>query len=243
MSGKVIAICGKGGVGKTTVAAMLAKLISDRGAPRTLLVDADPLGGLSTALDIHPKSTVNDLRKATIAEVKRGTEKGDLAAAVDYRLMDSLVERGNLAFLSVGRPEELGCFCSVHSLLRQSIELLSEKFGLTIIDAEAGVEQVNRQVMGSVDLLLLVADSSLKSIRAVKTIEAAAKEVLAPKDVRLIFNRIQPGQKIDAPNIPLLATLLDSQTVREFDQAGRSFFEIDTDDISETKGILDAILN
>ena len=80
--------------------------------------------------------------------------------------MEALAEHGELALLVVGRPEEEGCYCKLNSFLRRAIEALSAQFNLTLIDAEAGIEQVNRRVMRSVDQLLLVSDPSQKGLRA-----------------------------------------------------------------------------
>jgi len=111
MSSSRIAICGKGGVGKTTLAALLGRCLAGRPNTRALLVDADPAGGLSLALGLRPEKTLNDLRVAAL-EAARGAagDRRELAATLDYLLLEALVERGNLALLSAGRPDERGCY-------------------------------------------------------------------------------------------------------------------------------------
>jgi CO dehydrogenase maturation factor len=233
--GAMIAICGKGGVGKTTTAALIARLRAEPAAAgedktRTLVIDGDPASGLSLALGITPRTTLDDLRRAIIAELADGVPDGvDLAAEADYRLLDGLEERGPLAFLSVGRPEEAGCYCKLNSFLRGAIEALSARFDLVVVDAEAGIEQVNRRVMRSVDRLLLVSDGSVKGLRVAEAIAAVASEHSEGElDVGLVVNRTPQDAAAPAPktHLQLVATLPEDPEVTRFDAQARSFFEL-----------------
>ncbi len=226
-----IAICGKGGVGKTTLAALFTRLVLEEKKIRALVIDADPTGGLSLALSLPIKRTINDLRQEIVADVKNKTsDPVSLAAAVDYRLLDSLTEHGNIAFLAVGRPEEEGCYCQVNSLLRSSIEYLSEKFDLTIIDAEAGVEQVNRRVLASIDQLLLVSDLSQKGLRVAEMILRVAAASDNFKESSLILNRVysEEGLKkfLAGSNLPLAGFLPEDKIIGSFDSSGKTFLDL-----------------
>ncbi len=226
-----IAICGKGGVGKTTLAALFTRLILEEKKARALVIDADPTGGLSLALSLPIKRTINDLRKEIVTDAKNKTiDPNSLAAAVDYRLLESLTEHRNLAFLAVGRPEEEGCYCQVNSLLRSSLEYLSEKFDLTIIDAEAGVEQVNRRVLANIDKLLLVSDLSQKGLRVAEMIQRVAAASDNFKESSLIINRVssEEGLKkfLAGSNLPLSGFLPEDKTIGIFDSSGRSFLDL-----------------
>ncbi len=226
-----IAICGKGGVGKTTLAALFARLIPDEKKVRALVIDADPTGGLSLALSLLVKRTINDLRKEIVADTKnKANDPVSIAAAVDYRLLESLTEHRNIAFLAVGRPEEEGCYCQVNSLLRSAIEYLSGKFDLTIIDAEAGVEQVNRRVLASIDQLLLVSDLSQKGLRVAEMIQRVAAASDNFKESSLILNRVSSEESLkkflDGSNLPLAGFLPEDKTISSFDSSGRSFLDL-----------------
>jgi CO dehydrogenase maturation factor len=229
--GKVMAVCGKGGVGKTTISALLSRLLSEDVSGKVLVVDADPAVGLGMALNRFPDRTVNDIRKEIISTVREhSTDSVDLAASVDYKMLEIVMDSGNLGFLSVGRPEEEGCYCQLNTLLREAIESLSSHFDLTLIDAEAGVEQVNRRVMRSVSHLLLVSDATLKGIRVAEAIRKVADKAVDYRKMGLIINRARDESDArglaDRTELPLLGWIPEDDTVREFDNQARSFLEM-----------------
>lgn len=228
---QVIAVCGKGGVGKTTVSALLSRLLSEGGNGKVLVVDADPAIGLGIALNQSPQRSVNDIRKEIISAVKeRSTDSLDLAASVDYKMMEIIEEAGNLGFISVGRPEEEGCYCQLNTLLREAIETLSSHFDLTLIDAEAGVEQVNRRVMRSVSHLLLVTDATMKGLRVAESIRKVADEAVNYRDLGLIINRCRNEEDFvrleSQTDLPVLGWIPEDETVRDYDAQARSFLGI-----------------
>lgn len=227
----VIAVCGKGGVGKTTISALLSRLLAENSQGKILVVDADPAVGLGMALSSFPANTVNDVRKEIISTIREHSTDGvDLAASVDYKLMEIVEEIGNLGFLSVGRPEEEGCYCQLNTLLREAIEGLGSHFDMTLIDAEAGVEQVNRRVMRSVSHLLLVSDTALKGIRVAEAIRRVADSAVDYRKLGLLINRARgEGDFAGAAShtdLPLLGWVPEDELVREFDTEARSFLEM-----------------
>jgi CO dehydrogenase maturation factor len=226
---RVLATLGKGGVGKTTVAAMAVKALSAAGR-RVLAIDADPSGGLGLALGLEAKRTVNDIRLEIIESIKNGGgNKQELVLSLDYHLLDALAERGGIAFLSVGRPEEEGCYCQLNTLLREAIEILSRGFDVTVVDAEAGIEQISRRVMRSVDTMILVSDTSLKGMKVASAIAEAAQED-GKIEALFLLNRVHPDEDPESISAdwgrPIRGWLPEDEAVYSFDRDGRSFLDL-----------------
>jgi CO dehydrogenase maturation factor len=190
----VVAVCGKGGVGKTAFTALLTReLAGHPESGRLLVVDADPALGLAVALGLDVSKTIGEVRERVIktAQTNDREEAEALADELDYLVLESLVETDTYAFLAMGRSEALGCFCSVNDLLRDAIELLSERFDTVIIDGEAGLEQINRQVLGELDCLLLLTDGSTRSLRTVELLQNIAEQngIAAHEGIGVVFNK------------------------------------------------------
>ena len=176
----VLAVCGKGGVGKTCISALMVKALCSDQKIRVLAIDADPAVGLASALGVAASCTVDDIRNELIAKI-RGQKLSDRAETVsmlEYELFSALAEHENLAFLAIGRPETDGCYCRVNRILKEIIGDLASGFDYVVIDGEAGIEQVNRRVMERVTHLLLVADPSARAVSVAVTIMDVARSVI-----------------------------------------------------------------
>ncbi|MBU4241165.1 MAG: AAA family ATPase [Actinobacteria bacterium] len=227
----ILAVCGKGGVGKTTISAVAAATLRGRDGVRGLMVDGDPAGGLGMALSLEAPKSLNDVRKEVIGEVKAGERsERDLAVSMDYLLAEALAENGNLAFLSIGRPEDVGCYCRVNSFLKAAIEGLAGGFDMTVIDAEAGIEQVNRKVMATVDYVLLVSDTSAKGVRVAETIKQVADTMVEGGDAGLVLNRVRDESEVESirrsTSLEVIGWIPEDDTIRGFDENETSFFEL-----------------
>ena len=228
----VIAVCGKGGVGKTSISATLVKILSGNSQNKVLAIDADPAVGLSTALGIKVGKTVDDVRTDLIRRVKNGNagDQAEILSKLDYDLFSALEEQQNLAFLAIGRPEKEGCYCQVNSLLKEVIASIVENFDYVIIDGEAGIEQVNRRVMEKVSHLVLVSDASAKGLNVVKTIRKICDEAVDYEKTGLILNRIR-GEDERArvsvpPELDCLGWIPEDDVIRDCDILGESILEI-----------------
>lgn len=224
----ILAVCGKGGVGKTTVSAVAAQALSEVPDSRILIVDADPAGGLGIALGIKPARTLNDVRKEIIEEIRAGKrDERDLSVSLDYLLAEALSEKGNLAFVSIGRPEDIGCYCRVNVILKDAVEGLAVHFDHTLIDAEAGIEQVNRKVISSVDYVLLLSDTSSKAIRVAETVDAVSVDMIDNARTGLLFNRVRNEAELDElrknTQLNILGGIPEDETIRRFDGEELSF--------------------
>jgi len=230
MEAKIIAVCGKGGVGKTFLTAAMVKLLAGGGGSKILAIDADPSFGLAPALGVKVKKTVDDIRNDLIDTIKKGERTGDkseLLSRLDYEVFDALEENANLAVLAIGRPEDEGCYCQVNELLKDIIESLSRNFDLVLIDGEAGVEQINRRVMKTVDDLVLITDTSAKGINVVSTIKKLieTRRAVECRRVGLVINRVGDRKEVDSilSGVPLdlLGWIPEDDMVRQYDFKNR----------------------
>ncbi len=235
----VISVCGKGGVGKTCISALLVKLLSEDPSARILAIDADPAVGLSFPLGITVKKTVDDIRNDLIRKLDSGLHENrtELIKSLEYELFHAVEEKENIAFLAIGRPEGDGCYCQVNRLLKEIINDIASQFDVVIIDAEAGVEQISRRVMEMVTHLILVTDASLKGRNVASMINRVAAEKCSLETSGVIFNRMESETEIETVSslseIPLIHGLKEIPEIRTFDRDGRPFFELpETIDLS-----------
>ncbi len=230
---RTIAMCGKGGVGKTTTAALMVRALADRGVDKVLAIDADPAIGLSYALGVNVVKTVDDIRRDLIEKIQgdRIGDKTDTLHMLDYALFDALVEHKNFALLAIGRPEGEGCYCEVNRLLKDIIFSLSTSFDVIVIDGEAGIEQINRRVMDTVDHLVLVSDTSVKGLNVAKTIDSVARgnKAVDYRSTGLLLNRVRDEGEVTAimgrVDLGLLGWLPEDEQVRNYDFNGRPYLD------------------
>lgn len=200
-SKRLVAACGKGGTGKTALTAMMARVLLESGrAGKLLLIDADPAMGLPGALGVDVRRTMGEVREEIIKTARRRdkTEKSQLVDMLDYMVLEALSEMDDFAVLAMGRTETLGCFCPVNDFLRGAIETLSRSFDTILIDGEAGLEQINRQVMRRVDILLIVSDATSRGLQTAAQIRnmAESERVIRCEKMGLVFNRVQGNESL-----------------------------------------------
>ncbi|MBS3759071.1 MAG: AAA family ATPase [Desulfobacterales bacterium] len=230
-SSPVIALCGKGGVGKTSISAAIVKILLEAPGKKVLAIDADPAVGLATALGLSVAKTVDDIRNELIARIKSGEaqNKAEVLASLDYEMLAALEEREDLAFLAIGRPENEGCYCQVNHILKDIIGSIAHNFDYIIIDGEAGIEQVNRRVMETVTHLLLITDGSRKGLEVAKTILGVAEQTVYYRQAGIIVNRLYGDAEYEALSIPqplrCLGWIPEDPSIRGNDMAGNSLLE------------------
>ncbi len=228
----MIAVCGKGGVGKTSISAMMVRQLLQNPQNKVLAIDADPAVGLATALGISAGKTVDDVRNDLICRVagSHTMDKAEMLALLDYDMLSALAEKDNLAFLAIGRPEKEGCYCRVNHILKDIIKSLAVNFDYVVIDGEAGIEQVNRRVMESVTHLVLVSDTSVKGLGVVKAIKDVSDTAIACDHAGLILNRLRGAAEfaeIRPPSaLPLMGWIPEDDAIRLADAKGESILEI-----------------
>ncbi|MHA1147904.1 MAG: nucleotide-binding protein [Promethearchaeota archaeon] len=247
-----IAIVGKGGVGKTAITTMTARIIFENYNYKMLLIDADPTHPhLCNMVNIKPQKSLEQIR---LDAVKRAHSKDNdsltLAEKIDFQVYEGMAETKNFCLFSIGQPEGPGCFCPSNTLLRKVLETISEDFDLILIDCEAGLEQINRMVIKSVDILIIITDISLRSVETAESIKNTAKKFTNYKKIGVIINKVKGNidpilQKLNQVALPILGQIPEDEKIVEFDLNGRPLIELDntTPSYSVLKEIVKNILN
>jgi CO dehydrogenase maturation factor len=243
-----IALCGKGGVGKTSVAAMMVKILGRGKHRKVLAIDADPACGLAVALGVKVRKTVDDIRKDLISRVRKGEPRDarQTVRQLDYEMFDALHEQDGFAMLAIGRPEDEGCFCRVNALLKDILADLAGSFDVVVIDGEAGVEQINRRVMKTVDHLVIISDTSVKGIGVAGAIAHVARDNRAVdfRSMGLVLNRVRRPSEVDdirtRTGLPIYGWVLEDDLIRDFDFRGESLAGLP--DASPSLGVVEGIL-
>lgn len=234
---KIIALAGKGGVGKTSLAASIVRvLVEDRPGAKILAIDADPAVGLSTALGIKVTSSLDDIRRAVIksAEDGRPREAIEMLEESRFRILDTMVEANGFSFLAIGRPENEGCYCSVNAYLKEVVSMMANEFDYVVIDGEAGIEQIQRRVMEKVSHLLLISDQSRKGTRVTESIRKVADEMVMYERAGVIINRVtnpELNEFIEVEGTEILAFIEADTGHAANDIRGKSVFELPSDSI------------
>lgn len=231
MKGFTIAVAGKGGVGKTTVAALLIEAL--RPAGPVLAVDADPNSNLGEALGIRVEKTIGQLRDEfleKISELPPGVPKEYL---LELGLHQCLAEDNGVDLLVMGHGEGPRCYCMVNHVLRRVVEVLRQNYQYVVLDSEAGMEHLSRRTTQDVDVLLIVAEPrpvSLRSAGRIRTIAEELKLRIAQKF--LVLNRVEGAlpatiaEEVRALGLPLLGLIPEDPEVERLWAQGRALREL-----------------
>lgn len=189
-----IAITGKGGTGKTTIAAAIVTCLIDRGCTPVLAVDADPNSCLDGVLGVKALKTVGQIREESRdagAGQPEGVSKREL---IELRIAESLVEAEDFDLIAMGRPEGPGCYCYANNLFGDCIGELSKSYPCIVIDNEAGLENLSRRLYRQVDLLLIAGDPSKRGIETIRRLHGLAEEMgVEYARLALVVNLVRDG--------------------------------------------------
>ncbi len=242
-----IALAGKGGVGKTTVASMLIKYLAQNQSGALLAIDADPSSNLNMVLGLDLDWTVGDIREDLLNQVKEsltygGAAMGTIGGGVskqeylDYQIRSALSEGEQVDLIAMGQPEGPGCYCAVNHNLREVIDAISRNYRYIVIDNEAGMEHLSRRTTRNVQHLLIISDPTQRGIVAAERIAAFRHELgIHIENSGLILNRsrgdIPPAlsARIDELDIPLLGVVPADDQLSEFEFSGRPLVELGND--------------
>jgi CO dehydrogenase maturation factor len=251
--GMIIAIAGKGGTGKTVIAALLLKFLTANGRGRVLAIDADPATSLPSALGVQIKKTIGDVREEIAAPsqvVYSDTMPTDLL--IEYKIEEILVKTPRLSVLAMGRPEGPGCYCLVNDMLRHFIDKLSARFSTIVIDCEAGLEHLSRRTTRDVDTLLVVSDPTKRGIDTAAAIKRLAEKLLINvQRVYLVVNKVTEDEDVQrvlpelvkSSGLELVGMVPDDENVRAYDLVGKPILELPADSkaVVAVKGICEKV--
>lgn len=188
----IVAVAGKGGVGKSTLSALLVKVLAERTRTVVMAIDADPNSNLGDKLGIRVERTIGELREDLLRkaeELSAGVSKHEL---VRYQMEMAKVEGSNFDLLTMGRPEGRGCYCYINNILRTFIDEALNSYDYAVIDNEAGMEHLSRRTTKRMDVLIVVSDNTKLGVETAKRILALAQgmEIEVGRSV-LVINRVQ----------------------------------------------------
>ena len=243
-----IALAGKGGTGKTTIAAMVIKYLIQTQPGAVLAIDADPSSNLNMVLGLELEWTVGDIREGLLEQVKQSLTAGGAAMGtlpggmtkrdyLDWQVRSSLSEGDRFDLIAMGRSEGPGCYCAVNHNLREVVDSISKHYRYVVIDNEAGMEHLSRRTTRDVQHLLVVTDPTQRGIVAAERIAAFRHELdIHIEHAYLILNGLvgdtipAPLQaRIDAMDIPLLGIVPHDEDLMAFEFEGRPLVELGDD--------------
>jgi len=230
-SPKVIAIAGKGGVGKTTVGGLLVRYLVEevKGGP-VLAVDVDPNSNFNEVLGVTVKNTIGEAREMLKKDVPAGMTKD---VWFEYKVHEAIVEQKGFDLLVMGRPEGPGCYCAANAIAKQSIDALKANYAYVVADNEAGMEHMNRLVTQDVDTLYVVSDPTQRGLATAARIHQLIGELkLRIGSAYTVVNRIDEknASVLDGiaaeKGIALAGTIRNDEALLSNELAGRTIFDL-----------------
>ena len=232
-----IALAGKGGTGKTTVAGMLIKYLISKGKEPVLAVDADSNANLNEVLGLEMGSTLGQARE----EMKKGIVPNGMTKDIfmSMKLEQAIVESQGYDLVVMGQPEGPGCYCAANTLLTGFLEKLTHNYPYIVMDNEAGMEHISRLTTSNPDILLVISDTSRRGIQAAVRINELAKNLnIGVGKSYLIINQTKNGLPEAVSNIlndgdlELAGTVPLDDTIYEYDLNGQPTIEMSEDSVS-----------
>ena len=217
-----IAIAGKGGSGKTSIASLTIRYLKRKGLVPVLAVDADGNANLGESLGLDVNKTIGSIIAAfndNKISIPSGLTKG---AFLELKLNESIVESKGLDLISMGRGEGTGCYCYPNTVLKKFIDELKTNYAYMVMDNEAGMEHLSRRTTENIDELFIISDHSVKGVRTVARIIKLIEELkLVIGRQSVIINRVSPAldkhviQELELLNIkPINTVPLDNEIYR-----------------------------
>lgn len=236
----VIAVAGKGGVGKTTLCGLLIQYLCDQGKTPVLAVDADSNSNLNEVLGVEAKQTLGEIREKM---KKASSLKSDVPSNMskdvyaEQELFASLTEEENFDLLVMGRSQGAGCYCFVNSLLQRQLNSIQDNYPFVVVDNEAGMEHISRGLLSKIDTIILVSDCSRRGIQAAARIAELVEELnIKPEQMGLIVNRAPDGklsegtrEEVENRKLNLFGVVPSDELVYDYDCDGKAIVSLPED--------------
>ncbi len=239
--GHIIAVAGKGGVGKTTLCGLLIQYLCESGKKPVLAVDADANANLNEVLGVEVEVTLGELREEieragvdSRYQIPAGMTK---QAYLETRLAHAVAEEDDYDLMVMGRTQGQGCYCFVNGLVQTQVQKLQSHYPYVVVDNEAGMEHISRGLIPSMETAILVSDCSRRGVQAAGRIAALMKELnFKPKTVGLIINRALQGkldegtlEEVNKQGLNLLGVVPHDQNVYQYDCDGKPIVRLPKD--------------
>ena len=239
--GHIIAVAGKGGVGKTTLCGLLIQYLCESGKKPVLAVDADANANLNEVLGVEAGTTLGELREVIERagaypkyQIPAGMTK---AVYLETYMQDAVVEADDFDLMIMGRSQGAGCYCFVNGLVQTQIQKMQSQYPYIVVDNEAGMEHISRGILPKMETAILVSDCSRRGVQATGRIAKLMEELhLQPKKVGLIINRapegiLDPGTKeeIEKQGLNLLGVVPHDENIYRYDCDGKPIVELPAD--------------
>jgi CO dehydrogenase maturation factor len=245
-----IALAGKGGVGKTTIAGMLIKYMVKHQKTPILAVDADSNYNLNEVLGLKVTDTLGNARE----DMKKGTVPSGMTKDIfiSMRLEEAVIEAPDCDLIVMGQPEGTGCYCAANTLLVNCLERLSDNYPYIVMDNEAGMEHISRLTTKNVDALIIVADASRRGLQAAFRISELASELhIGVVKKYLILNQVKEDipeemkRLIAEQGIEFAGVVPEDDMLYDYDAKGLPTFEMPEDNpaVQAAFKIFDRIFN
>jgi CO dehydrogenase maturation factor len=229
-----IALAGKGGTGKTTLAGLLIKYLVKTDRTPILAVDADSNANLNEVCGLEVTETIGNARE----EMRKGIVPSGMTKDIfmNMKLQQAVVEDDGFDLIVMGRPEGPGCYCAANTLLTGFLEKLTGNYPYIVMDNEAGMEHISRLTTNNVDILLITSDTSRRALQAAIRINDLAKDLnIGVSKSYLIINQVKETPSdtilniIKEKGLELAGTIPEDNEVYEYDLNGRPTIELPED--------------
>lgn len=251
VKGKTIAVTGKGGTGKSVIASLMITELARQYPGKVLAIDADSAMSLPYTLGVEtdPAKTITAMRRMIVG---RDDVKKKMNNKPMREVIRDVVHHGEgFDLLLMGRPEEPGCYCAVNDLLRHGMDMLVQDYEVSVVDGEAGPEQINRRVLKDLDTLIVVSDMSARSLetaRGIVQIALANENGISVRKAGLVLNRVRNDEPlhelVEKVGVPVIGYIPEDSVLNKYDRDGRPLCDLpeDVPAVQAVRAILQNVL-